>query len=668
MTYQPPALARMPSSEWFLARYIERDRAFVGIGKKRARALAEAFGADLKEALLAIDDRVVEIVGEENAIIAATVMETRQAETDFLNWLDQLRPRFDAFKADINLQTATRMARAWGPQGVEAVKANPYLLLSVSDWRAVDQVAHALGIAQNDIRRDIAAVEAAMFGETCLRYGSTRMRPREAQVAAQKLLKRPLARAAIDAAVASGAAIHLAGDLQPPGTAHMEAECALKLARLASEPPATGITPLDRLDALVDAYEATQPFPLTEAQCDAVRMAHRHRLLVLAGYAGSGKTTVLRGVCETLEATDRKPLIVTLSGRAAKRAAEATERRAITVARFLSEQEKSNVPLGPDTALIADEASMLGLVEIWRILRRLGKASLLLCGDPAQLPPVSPGIVFHHLASDLDIRKVILDRVHRQAEKTGIPALAEGIRHGKIPSLPVLTEVKPGVTFTECRSNEVAEKALEIGKSLRRAGIARNDIQIIAPTNPQVDAINQFFHSKRLAMKPTLWSGKMSFAEGEPVIWTKNDAERGLTNGSLGRIKKIMPNTILAELDGDEHYLGRGDSEKLQLAYAITVHKAQGSQWSKVIAPIFSAKNVDRSLIYTALSRAQEQVIFLGDWQAISAAVNRRPSAERRFCGFPDWLALARYQMDIGQRDNRFDATSVSHGLSGGAK
>ncbi|MDD9727265.1 AAA family ATPase [Roseovarius sp. SK2] len=637
--YRAPKPQGLPSKTPLLAAYLRRERAFRGIGKERARALADAFGDDLQAALLAIDDRVIEIIGEEPAIAAAAAMELRVPETGFLSWLDEIG-------ANIDPQKAIRVARAWGPQGIEVVKANPYLLLAVSDFNTVDTIAWSVGIGRKDLRRDIAALEAALTGKSCLGQGSTRMTLGDAQRAAARLLERSVAKTAIDVAVSTGAAVQLAHDLQPPGTAYMEAECALKLMRLAPEPPVKGITPVGRLDGLVDAYEASQPFRLTEAQREAVRMAHRHRLLLLAGYAGSGKTTVLRGVCETLEATGRKPLLVTLSGRAAKRAAEATGRRAITVARFLVEQEKSNMALGPDTVVIADEASMLGLVEIWRILRRLGEASLMLCGDPAQLPPVSPGIVFHQLAGDHDIRKVILDRVHRQDEKTGIPVLAEGIRNGRIPKLRAFTEAEPGITFLHSDRNTLAENILWIGSILKRAGVDRDNVQIIAPTNHEIDRINRFFHTKRLAQNPALWPGQGHIAEGEPVIWTdKNDVDRGLTNGSLGRVKKIMADGVLAELDGDEHFLQIADGANLQLAYAISVHKAQGSQWDKVIVPVFRSKVVDRSLIYTALTRARDQVLFLGDWEAITVAVSRPPSAERRSCGFPDWLTLARRQI-----------------------
>lgn len=639
----------LPSEIGLLATYIAREKDFRGIGPRRAAALAAALGDDLEASILALDERVIEIVGEESAIAAAAAMEARHAETAFLIWLNEIG-------AEIPVTKAIRLARAWGRQGVEAVRQNPYLLLAIADWNAVDTIARAAGLGANDPRRDVAALEAVLTGEACLGRGSTRLRASDALRAAQRLIARPAASGTEEAAVASGAAVRLADALQPPGAAHMEGECAIKLARLARARPVLGVTPLFRLDALLAAYEANQPFPLTEAQREAVRMAHQQRLMVLAGYAGSGKTTVLRGVCETLEAIGRVPLIVTLSGRAAKRAAEATGRRAITVARFLIEQEKADGPLESTTALIADEASMLGLVEFWRILRRLGDASLILCGDPAQLPPVSPGIVFHQLAIDHEVARVILDRVHRQDETTGIPALADGLRHGTIEGLPAFAGAGTGVTFKPCTPNRLTAEIHAVGRALAEAGTGRDDVQIVAPTNREIATINGYFHDIAMRLRPASWPGTAHVAEGQPVIWTKNDAERGLTNGSMGRVLRIGPNSITAVLDGDVHELAPADGRFLQLAYAVSVHKAQGSQWQRVIVPVFGSRILDRSLIYTALTRAQEQVIFLGDRKALDAAVRRPPAAERRDIGFGDWLTLARAQSDNGQRDHQIVA------------
>lgn len=625
----------LPSCSSLFAEYLARDRAFKYIGPKRAAALLEAFGPNLRNALLSIDEKVVRIIGEAPAISAAAVLETRIPETDFLAWLDCLN-------AEIPVHKAIRISRAWGKQGTDAVKKNPYLLLAVTDWKTADRIALAVGISKQDTRRDIAAIEAALLAKGGLDSGSTLMSLEHALRRAKRLSGGNIEPIVADYAVRAAAAVSFYGALQPPGAAHMEAACALMLSKLSPQPPKSGATTEKTLDWLIAKYEEHRPFPMTDAQQQAVRMSHKQRLMVLAGYAGSGKTTVLKGICATQEAIGKKPLIVTLSGRAAQRAAETTGRRAITVARFLIEQERASCPLGSDRVLITDEASMLGLVEFWRILRRLGDASLVLCGDPAQLPPVSPGIVFHHLAKDPDTSKVILDRVHRQNETTGIPKLAEGVRNGTMGPLPTFSGPRPGVTFSNCSRTLLCEEILRIGKQMADHGVERSTMQIIAPTNREIDTINGFFHQRILRCRPNLWPETEHIAEGEPVIWTNNDPKRGLINGALGRILKISKGTIIAKIGGAIHMLQPEDKQFLQLAWAISVHKAQGSQWPRVIIPVFQSMIVDRSLIYTALTRAQEQVVLIGSFAATQRAVQREPAAEMRRCGFPLWLNLAR--------------------------
>ncbi len=145
---------------------------------------------------------------------------------------------------------------------------------------------------------------------------------------------------------------------------------------------------------------------------------------------------------------------------------------------------------------------MPGLVEFWRILRRLGDASLLLCGDPGQLPPVSPGVVFHERVDDGDIARVILDRVHRQDEGTGIPAVAEAVRHGRIASLPVFAGAGAGVSFTRCSSERLPAEVHAMGRALAPARADRDGIQIIAPTSREIEALNGYFHSIAMRRGP----------------------------------------------------------------------------------------------------------------------------------------------------------------------
>ena len=433
-----------------LADYMAYEREFKGIGPRRSAALLSIFGDSLKSAVLDIDQTVIDTIGELPAINASVVLQNRGAELDLLDWLYGMQLEFSR-------TNAIRIARAWGNVGLTALRENPYLLLGLASWSVVDRIAKSEGISETDIRRQIGAIETVLSGEECLGSGSTSVSIQKLVSSATKLLGYPIFSSAIDESINKGGATKLGNQIQPPGAAYMEAQCALKLAQLVLQPIAGGAFGVGSVDLSIASYEKTLGISLSAAQISAIRKAHLHRFMILGGYAGSGKTTVLKGICDTLEGVGKKPLIITLSGRAAQRASEATGRRAQTVARFLIERSQNASNLTGENVLIVDEASMLGLVEVWRILRKLGDASLILCGDPAQLPPVSPGVIFHTLVEDPEIPRVVLDRVHRQEESTGIPAIAEGVREGRPPILAGFEGATHGVTFSECGFSKLCD-------------------------------------------------------------------------------------------------------------------------------------------------------------------------------------------------------------------
>lgn len=244
--------------------------------------------------------------------------------------------------------------------------------------------------------------------------------------------------------------------------------------------------------------------------------------------------------------------------------------------------------------------------------------------------------MFHQLASDHEVARVVLDRVHRQDETTGIPAAAESARDGKLKTLYTFVGAQSGITFTPCGSGKLTAEIHTIGRALVEAGVRRDDVQIIAPTNRDIAVIIRYFQDIAMRRRPNAWPRTAHIAEGGPIVWTKIDPKRGLTNGSMGRVIRIKPERITATLDGKVHELSPVDGSFVQLAYAVSVHKAQGSQWLRVIVPLFASRILDRSLIYTGLTRAEEQVILIRDRRALDLAVRRPPAAGRREVGFGD--------------------------------
>jgi exodeoxyribonuclease V alpha subunit len=273
--------------------------------------------------------------------------------------------------------------------------------------------------------------------------------------------------------------------------------------------------------------------------------------------------------------------------------------------------------------VVIDEASMLDLSTLYRILLRLGQARLLLVGDPAQLAPIGFGLTFHILVKAPAVPTVLLDRVHRQDEDSGIPAIAAAIRSGRMPDFEGFQGRRPGVSFIDCPADEAVYRIADIGRELIQAGGIRGETQILSPVragSAGITAINRHFHEARAGDRPR-FPGRRDIAIGDPVIFVKNDAKLDLQNGSIGRFIALDGSAALVNFDGREVELTAAQAHFLELAYAISVHKAQGSSWPRVIVPVYRSRLLDRTLIYTAITRGQEQVVILGDAHAFARAL-----------------------------------------------
>jgi len=622
---------------------IAKDRAFQGIGPAKATALDKRFGSRLREALETCDPAVAGIVGDEPAMAAFAIIREKAAEADLLEWLDR-----HGGLHEMGVPTALKIARAWGHGGLAAVQSNPYLLTAFLSWSGMERLARALGVPCEDPRRDVAAVEAVLYQRLDANHTAT---PREVLAQSVRRLlgdSNPNPERAIARAIADGAAIAFDGCIQPAGAAAMEAYLASRLTDLSHASLVTDLLtqPLvgAELVSAISDFAAALTYKATARQRAAIALAFQSRLSVLAGYAGSGKTTSLLGICETAERFGRDPVLIALSGRAAQRMRDATGRPAMTIARFLIDVRSKRRHMTNASMLIIDEASMLDLSTLWRILRVLGDASLVLVGDPAQLPPIGFGLTFHALCAHPGTPITVLDEVMRQSAGSGIPAVAQSIRQGELPALGLFDGRRDGVSFLPCKQEEAFAVLGQVGRRLSRDGVGRDAMQIIAPVKlglAGVAAINTGFHRMRRSLPGAraIFPGRSGIAVGDPIIWTRNDEGRGLTNGSMGRIDSIQGSTVFATFDGAPMRLSANDGQFLELAYAISVHKAQGSQWPVVIVPIFPSRLMDRTLIYTAITRATHQVVLCGDLDVLHRAIREEAASAGRMTKFAERLA-----------------------------
>jgi exodeoxyribonuclease V alpha subunit len=278
-----------------------------------------------------------------------------------------------------------------------------------------------------------------------------------------------------------------------------------------------------------------------------------------------------------------KPPVIqmALSGCAAQRIREATGRTASTIAAFLRAAEQGHIDPESEPLVIIDESSMLDVPLMYSIVQALPvSARLLLVGDPYQLPPIGFGLVFQVLAASPNIPRVELIEIHRHAKSSGIPQTARDIRHGTVPALPAFADTCTGVSFIEADDHAILDHILGVLASWSGC----DDVQVLGVTKRGTSGIrniNARLHAMASANKPKLegWG----FAEGDRIIYLENDYQKELWNGSLGKIESILRSNVgrslLCSLDGARQEIPEEDFHRIDLAYAITVHKAQGSQF-----------------------------------------------------------------------------------------
>lgn len=584
----------------------------VGIGKVKARQLYETFGDRLYDLLDGGDPAaLVPVVSVDLAQTAIQAWKEQALEAATYRWLDaQGLPR----------RIAGSLMAIYGDALPEKARQNPYCLMAFLPWQRVEALARTTGVVAQDPRRLIAGIEAVVYDR--LEDGHTATTESQLLNLASSLLKctSALAKEALRLAVEDNAVVRCGDQIMAMGAATMEIFVARQLVNGLSptgQIPFVAALTSHQIAAELDAFEGRLGYSMNAEQRMAVELAVQLPLSILTGGAGTGKTTALRAVHEICERNLTRAYQIALAGRAAQRMAEATGRPAMTIAAFINQLVDGTIDADSlsGALVIIDEASMLDLPLTYRLLRRLpDDARLMLVGDPGQLPPIGFGLVLHVLAaSGSRIPKTNLLQVHRQAASTGIPAVAKAIREGRPPALPNFDDRSPGVSFIECADADIPALLMQLRADLGAAGT-----QIISSLRTGAAGsvgLNRLFHDLARG------SANDQYLPGEPVLWIKNDHDSGLMNGSLGTVLTTHEDGFSIDFDGHVKSVSLSAATSLEHAYAITVHKAQGSQFPRVIMPIVRSRLLDRSMLYTAITRAQEQVVLLGDRRAFEQAV-----------------------------------------------
>ena len=398
-------------------------------------------------------------------------------------------------------------------------------------------------------------------------------------------------------------------------------------------------------------YDAIQK----QAICDAIQ----NKVFILTGGPGTGKTTVINGIIavyallEGLDLRNKSNLPILLAaptGRAARRMNELTGLPSATIHRHLGmtgDDDTSHLEDYLDADfIIVDEFSM---VDTWlanQLFSNISSTSkILIVGDSDQLPSVSPGQVLADLLQIPSIPQTRLERIYRQSEESTIVTLASQIRQGILPA--DFTHKKADRSYFEIASNQIPATIEKILDAAIRSGIPARDIQVLAPMYrgaAGIDAINQLMQE---LLNP-LQKGQISFEasqfqyrSGDKVIHLVNDAEVNVFNGDLGYITDLIPakyteskqDEIVIDFDGNEVSYPRNEWYKIRLAYAMSIHKSQGSEFPVVFLPITSASKrmLERNLIYTAITRAKSKLILLGELQAFDYATKHIGTSRKTY-------------------------------------
>ncbi|WP_428508714.1 AAA family ATPase [Roseateles sp.] len=638
------ASLRLPSGR-HVVDYLARNPRFTGIGPVTAEDLWEKFQDRLFSIL---DDgdyqALVDVVSPAKATLLVQGWQEEGLSTT-LQWLQS---------HGVGLTIGRRILSYFGADAIDKISDNPYRLLSFSaGWNEVDQLATGhLGIAHDDPRRLSAAVEEVVYrrfsmGDTFVSRADLSMGLRTL-VAAGKQTSQLLS-SAIDMAESAGRLLFdLDGNAYSLGASILENRVVDAISsRLHLRSPACNVR------GIMCAYEAREGLKLNAEQLEAVHLVADNHFCVITGGAGCGKTTALRVVCDVLEAQGYEVIQLALAGKAAKRMMESTGRPASTLASFIKksrELDDSGLSRQCPVALVIDEASMVDLISFSTAVGHLNPDSkIVLIGDPHQLPPVGPGLILHCLTEISAIPHVQLKVAKRFG--TVIADFATRIKGGDFPTL---NEIQSPIQFTESSSSEMAKRAASL--YLERP----NETVVLCATRSVAQAINQRVQKAlSIGSRPLQfwnfefdqWEG-LGFYEGDLLICTKNHWDIGIQNGSMGRLVSVAdpvkhssdPNLELGKVEWDDG-ITRSLTESLlasvELGYALTIHKSQGSQWGRVIVCLPMNKTsmrIERSLVYTAVTRAQSEVVILGNHALITQSVVERKSADRRRVGLPKRL------------------------------
>lgn len=608
---------RAPTTEEGLLAFLEGAR-FRGIGPKTAAKLVQAFGTDLLTAgrdPQALAERcglsarkAKEIAGQIRAI-------EEEAETELL-----------FLSAGLRGAVMHRVHRVLGEGAITLIRKNPFLLAEKIEgvgFKRADAVARRLGVDPGAPERQRAAVlyvlrEASGEGHVFQTIGDLEVRCAYLEVPAEGLEAAVRAIAATGEVAMDGDRVYLTALLGA------ESRSARRVAR--------------RLT--MKGFPRTLPSGtaagLSPRQAEAVALALSSRISILTGGPGTGKTSTVRGLVEAASALGLRLALAAPSGRAARRLVEATGHPAQTLHRLLRIRPPAFQAQPVDADLVVvDESSMLDIQLFDALMEALPEdAGILLVGDADQLPPVGPGSPFLDLVGSGLVPGIRLSEIYRQAEGSRLAENAHLIGEGKFPQ-------DGGSDFVWHRVGDVEEAhRLVVALTLEESGrFGVDEVEVLSAGNRSATGTTELNTALQAALNPAAGMvrvGSLAVKTGDKVLQRKNDYGLGVYNGEVGRVIDAREGALAVRFpspDGEMDVTYDEDAaDNLSLGYALTVHKAQGSEFPVVIA-VLSTQHyplLRRNLLYTAVTRAKARLHLIASPRAVAVALRNQGDQERR--------------------------------------
>ena len=651
-----------PSSKG-LVKYFSSDH-FKGIGVKTAQKIVQLYGEDTEDTIdkiLAEPEKLTQING-----LAAKNREAFVAKLRLNYGTEMVLAKLAAY--GIPNKLAFQIQDTYKEETLDIVEKYPYQLVEDIQgigFKIADHLAEELGIQSDAPERFRAGLVHTLLTQSMER-GDTYVEARDLLEHTIELLESSR-QVELDPSLVADELAHLIEEdkVQNVETKIFEnslffAEEGIKsnLVRLL-EKGEQDCFDTDNITAAIQQVEESSGIFYDSIQKEAIRQAINQKVFILTGGPGTGKTTVinciiavyaqLRGL-DLRKVNDLPILLAAPTGRAARRMNELTGLPSATIHRHLGmtgDDDTSHLDDYLDADfIIVDEFSM---VDTWLANQLLSNISsqtkLLIVGDADQLPSVSPGQVLADLLQIPTIPQTKLETIYRQSEESTIVTLASQIQKGILPA--DFTEKKADRSYFEARNEHIPPMIEKIASAAIRSGIPAQDVQVLAPMYRGPAGIDQINNLMQNLINPvekdelTFETPDCQYRQGDRVIHLVNDAESNVFNGDLGYISDLLPakytdskqDELTINFDGNEIIYPRSEWYKIRLAYAMSIHKSQGSEFPVVILPIThsSHRMLQRNLVYTAITRAKSKLILLGEKVAFDYAVKNTGTARKTY-------------------------------------